>query len=528
MPRAGAGEKQETRVSTDWTEGYVAEIDYTHGYYRELAPIMIRFALALRGLTPPPVSSPRYLELGFGQGLSVNIHAAANGGAFWGSDFNPGHAANARALAKASSSGADLSDASFADLLARDDLPQFDYIALHGVWTWVSDENRQIIVDIMRKRLSVGGAVYMSYNTLPGWAASMPLRHLMKLHADIAGSESQPIAERIEKAIAFAEGMVESGAAYFRASPLARERLKSIAKAPKNYLAHEYMNRDWRPMYVADVAAWLEQAKLGFGAPGNLLEHVESINLGEPARKALAAIGHPVLKESVRDYFVNQVFRRDIYVKGARRMTALEQAEVLRGMRFSLLTLPDQIPLKLTAGLGEVNLAEKIYRPLIDDLAGQNFAPKPLGETIDRLAKAGITPQQTIQALTILVGGNHAGPAQGDAEIKARTPMCSALNKHLVARARHSAEVQTLASPVLGTGIAMPTLHQFFLGAYWSGAKTPEALAKAGWAGMSGLGQRITHEGKTLEGEAEHVAHLTKLAQDFKQRLPLLAALGVA
>ena len=83
----------------DWTSGYVAEIDYTHGYYRELAPGLIDFALLLSGHEPPDRSSMRYLELGYGQGLSANIHAAAVAGEVWGADFNPAHAANAQSLA---------------------------------------------------------------------------------------------------------------------------------------------------------------------------------------------------------------------------------------------------------------------------------------------------------------------------------------------------------------------------------------------------------------------------------------------
>ena len=29
---------------TDWTAGYVTEIEYTYGYYRELSPSLLRLA----------------------------------------------------------------------------------------------------------------------------------------------------------------------------------------------------------------------------------------------------------------------------------------------------------------------------------------------------------------------------------------------------------------------------------------------------------------------------------------------------
>jgi len=130
---------------TDWTAGYVTELEYTHGYYHELSPALLRLACLVAGAAPPAKEPLRYLELGYGQGVSINIHAAAVPGEFWGTDFNPSQAAHARALAQASGSGAILLDDSFAELAARPDLPEFDMIALHGIWTWVSEENRRVI-----------------------------------------------------------------------------------------------------------------------------------------------------------------------------------------------------------------------------------------------------------------------------------------------------------------------------------------------------------------------------------------------
>ena len=62
---------------TDWTAGYVAEIDYPHGYYRELCPPLLALAVLNRAVAIRRGHPFRYLEVGFGQGLSLNIHAAA-------------------------------------------------------------------------------------------------------------------------------------------------------------------------------------------------------------------------------------------------------------------------------------------------------------------------------------------------------------------------------------------------------------------------------------------------------------------
>ena len=166
-----------------WNEGYFTDDVYTYGYYRELSPNFIRWCLTLKGFAVPESSDDDcHCELGIGQGVSANIHAASSAGKFFGTDFNPAHAANAQELAAASGANAKFFEDSFEEFANRDDLPQFDTISFHGIWSWVSDENRRHMLDIVRKHLKSGGIVYNSYNCLPGWAPVAPLRELLKLH----------------------------------------------------------------------------------------------------------------------------------------------------------------------------------------------------------------------------------------------------------------------------------------------------------------------------------------------------------
>src|SRR5262249_49996334 len=306
--------------ATDWTAGYITELEYTYGYYRELSPGLLRLACLCAGVAVPSMKQLRYLELGFGQGLSINIHAAAVDGEFWATDFNPTQVVHARALAEASGSGAKLFDDSFAEFAARADLPEFDIIGLHGIWTWISDENGRVVVDIIRRNLQAGGIRYISYNDPPGWAPSMPLRHLVKLHSDF-GAEATGLLAKLNDAFGFAQHVIDSGASYFRANPAVSERLKKMSELNRNYLVHEYFTQDWRVMPFSDVARWLDDAQLNFVASAHLLDHVEAVNLTEAGQKFLFSISHPVLRQSVRDYFVNQQFRRDIFAKGFRRLT---------------------------------------------------------------------------------------------------------------------------------------------------------------------------------------------------------------
>ena len=86
-----------------WGSGYVTDIAYMTGYYRQQSPAVMALACLLGGVASPmpgrddPVS---YLELGCGQGFGALILAASN--PHWtvtAIDFNPAHVAAARAWA---------------------------------------------------------------------------------------------------------------------------------------------------------------------------------------------------------------------------------------------------------------------------------------------------------------------------------------------------------------------------------------------------------------------------------------------
>ncbi len=512
----------------DWTSGYRADIDYTYGYYRELAPGLIDFSLLLSGYEPPRRGPMRYLELGYGQGITANIQAAACPGEFWGADFNPVHAANAQSIANVSGAPAHFSDESFLDMLARDDIPQMDYIVLHGIWSWVSDANRTAIVDTIRKRLKVGGCVYFSYNTFPGWATAMPLRHIMSIHAQTAGTDIQGMVSRIDAAIAFGNKLSEVGARYFQANPLAKGRLDAIAGQNRNYLAHEYFNEIWTPMYFSEVDEWLSQAKLSYACAAGALEQMDGFNLTPAQRELINTYPAGVLRETVRDYLLNQQFRRDLYTRGARRLSPLERVERLHQVRVALTVPAEQIRYEVEAQLGKVTLKKEVYEPIVEALAADGSSPKRLSEIADSPKLAALPPGALIEGLAVLLGSGRAHPAQSDEEIEEVAPNCARLNGFLIERARIAGDVTWLASPVIGAGVAVGRFEQMFLGARAKGLKTPGEWAKNAWETLAKQNQSIIKNGEMLKTPQANLEELTVQAQALNDgRLSLLQRLRV-
>lgn len=508
---------------TDWTAGYVADIGYTYGYYAELNPLRARLALLNAGLALPAQGTA--CELGFGQGLSANLHAAAAPAEWHGTDFNPSQAAFAQQLAQVSGAGARLHDEAFAEFAARTDLPDFDFIGLHGIWSWISDDNRAVIVDFVRRRLKVGGLLYISYNTLPGWAAFAPMRHLMAEHAAVLGAEGRGIVSRIDGAIDFADRLLGLNPLFLRANPQLKDRIGKLKGQNRHYLAHEYFNRDWHPMHFATMAEWLEPAKLQYACSAHLLDHVDQINLTAEQIAFLREIPDAMFRESTRDFMVNQQFRRDYWIKGARRLDLVEQADRLRQLRVVLTVHRPDVPLKVNGALGEATLNEMVYASVLDLLT--DHRPSSLGQ-LEQALKDRINFNQLQQAVMVLSSQGALAPVQDDAATAKARAQTDRLNAYLIARARGSGDVNYLASPVTGGGVAVDRFQQLFLLAASQGRKQPREWADFAWQLLAAQGQKLVKSGKTIETVEENLAELAARAESFAARqIPVLKALRV-
>src|SRR6185436_12341439 len=60
------------------------------------------------------------------------------------------------------------------------DLPRFDYIVAHGVYSWIDATGREDVRRFIDRHLAPGGLVYVSYNAMPGWASDLPFQYLLR------------------------------------------------------------------------------------------------------------------------------------------------------------------------------------------------------------------------------------------------------------------------------------------------------------------------------------------------------------
>lgn len=488
---------------SDRSAGYVTDVGYTFGYHAALDPRRTRLAFLRAGLEPPRVETA--CELGFGQGVSLAVHAAASRARWWGNDLLPEHVRFAQSLDDASGAGTTLAEATFEEFARLTDLPRFDFIGLHGVLSWISAENRERIAAFVRDHLAPGGVVYTGYNALPGWADMVPLRRLMVEHA--ARAASGGTVERIEAALAFTERLLDTHPLALRATPRVVERFERLRHADRRYLAHEYFNRDWHPLYFTEAADLFATAGLRHACSAQLREQIDALNLTGEQRRTLAAIDDPRLRETVRDFVTNPQFRRDYWVREARPLSVEACAAAWRDTRVVLVSAPEDIPDKVSGMLGEVRLSDASHRTVIDAL--RDHVPRTIGEVH---AAAGAFPIGDIaDAVFALAAFDHIAIAQDDTTIERCAPRTSRLNALLVERARASDDIDVLASPVTGGGVAVARIEQVFLAAIAAGRASPDDLARF-----------------AREALADRDADASAPARRFvAQRLPVLRALRV-
>lgn len=510
---------------TDWTSGYVSDIVYTYGYYSELNPLRARLALLNKGIHVPSFDTA--CELGFGQGLSSNIHAAATATRWWGTDFNPAQAGFAQEIARRSGAAAQLFDQAFEEFAHRTDLPDFDFIGLHGIWSWISHDNRSVIVDFIRRKLKVGGVLYISYNTQPGWGTLAPLRHLMTEHAAQMTGPGQPLVSRIDQALNFTQRMLDTNPVVARVAPQMVERFKKLQGQNRHYLAHEYFNRDWHPMFFADAQRYLAGAKLQFAASAHMLDHFDPLNFTPEQSQMMAEIRDPNFRESVRDFVVNQQFRRDYWVKGARPMTALERSEALRNCQVVLTSAPQSLPKQVQGVVGTASVNTNVHELISEQLAGHKVCSIA---DLEEAGKAkGLKLANIVEALMIASASGHVALAQDDQTVARAMPTVRRLNAALIDNSGGVSDIGHLAAARTGGAITIGRFQQLFLRHVTDGVTDANTMAKQMWDLLNEQGQRLIRNGEVINDPQENIAELESQASAFlKDTLPICRALGVA
>lgn len=497
---------------SDWTHGYNVSQGYTYGFYREMAPEWLDFCTQASGRVPPRRAADggfRYLELGCGQGFGLCLLAAANpAGEFVGVDFHAAHIAHAADIAaSAGLTNVRFVEGDFTELGA--DWPaalgRFDYVALHGVYSWIPPEVRRALLLCLAAATATGGLVYNGYNTLPGWLSTIPFQHMAQRLKTMTGKTN---AEALDASVSLFEGIFrESELA--EGLPLLKSRVLAVSKSDNvAYLGQEYLHGHWQPFWFSEVAQEIASAKLDYVGTATAVEQLLPGILPPSTQKLIAAQSDPIFAQEVLDCIVAQSFRRDIYCRGAR---SAHLASLDRVMDTTILRVAKTIPaeVKIATTFGDMMLQPEVFGPILERLDQGDMT---LSEMATLPVFKGATRDNVMQTVMMMLQGTLIAIVPDRPVDPAPAQRFNAA----VARAVcEGAPYGHLAAPKIASALPASDIDCMLIDSYLADPGANQAAVAAGLQQrLQKLGRSLTQDGKRLESRAAE-QRLDQLAAGF-------------
>lgn len=502
-----------------WDHGYFSGSSYGLEVQRELSPNWLDFAALIKGHRPPRQEEGdtfRYLELGCGMGFNLCLLAAAYPeGNFTGVDFHPDHIAHGTWLSRELGLGnLRFLEADFLDLHEHPEglIDQcgsntdvgFDYVAAHGIATWVSPPVQDALLGLASKVLLPGGIFYCSYNTYPGWLARSSYQMLVQLertqnHPTTPGVALEHARRRLQAAL----GESSQGHPLGQALPGLAAELGSIGglKNPSQLLS-EFATEAWAPLYVAQMHQRCLEKKLTPLSAATLPELFNEL-APEALRSHWQGEENPLLKAAMMDLALNRSFRRDIFTKGRLNLRAPQRQDLLGQQRLCVLPSDPNRPPSISTIFGELEAEGGLFSAIATALEPAPMSIAELGFGL------GVSLDELLPPIALLLHGGRICLERGSA-ITAAAPHAQEVNRRLVNLMQGGAPYTSLAAPLTGAPVPFSSLEALLLEAINQGL-VADTLAPLVLMGLESIGGSLLDgSGKTIEaGEKQISALLT-------------------
>lgn len=508
-------------------EGYITDVAYIPGFYPNMSPIAMRYVASLNRVAPPPMADGfRYLELGCGLGRSLTTLAAANPkGQFVGVDVNPAHTkAVEKEIAAGDLANARVITADFSTL--PEDVGDFDFIALHGVFSWVSPEVREAVLQIAKSRLKAGGLLLVSYNAMPGWAHLQPIRGILRQYAALRAGDS---VQKVREALGYLVYMRDKHGKYFEDNPRAAAYVDGILKQDIRYVAHEYLNEHWTAFYFAEVAGLFRGAGLAF--VGSLPVHTNFWDLcvRPEFQELFRTTTDRLVTEAHKDFCANTAFRWDLYAKAPRMMPTInDRLREIDDLHFRLARPGITLPYQVNLGVVTSTVQGPLYQSLLGMLSQGSMrlseivaSPQLSGTPPADLAKA-VDAGVAMGLFDVTAGPVKPAAAQASEAVRVVLPF----NAAILRTDSLGGRPLSLASTSSGTGHALGDFDAAILDELATRGR--KGLAERVETRLSGSGRSLQQNGQAVTDAAARRDLVSKACEAFVMTsLPQLEALGI-
>ena len=268
----------------------------------------------LWGLTPPALKGAKVLELGSSFGGNLISQAVYYPDTeFVGIDLADSQITQGNEIIQSMGlTNVRLETKNILDITPE--FGMFDYIIVHGIYSWVPDNVKDKILEVCRENLTPNGIAYISYNTYPGWKSREVARDIM-LYAN-KYTQNLPLSEQTRRGKAVVQlfsDAIKSIESEKNNNKSRIENFDNIQTKDEHYVAHEYLEYHNHPLYLNQFVDSLYQHQLAYiGDTDFQLSYISW--MPQHLRDMINQLSETdyVAREQCLDYLYDVAFRRSL------------------------------------------------------------------------------------------------------------------------------------------------------------------------------------------------------------------------
>lgn len=411
--------KDNTQMTTeDMQQTIYKELGYKSYPFPFTTPAYLEAYGALVGLNTPPAKTARVLELGATYGGNIISQAVFNPEAtFVGIELSQDQVEKGNQII----SDAKLDNVSLIQgniLNFEESMGTFDYIIAHGFYSWISDEMKDKLLNIISSHLADNGIAYVSYNTYPGWHTMEEVRQLMlfanrgqdKLTHKEKVLRGKTVGSLVGAQILNYDNLKERNSKFLGA-------LRSVMQKDDYYVGHDHLEPHNDPCYFYQFNDHLKAHDLAYVCDADLtLSMVRTYDESIADKLEQLAPNSQADQEQYLDFILDTTFRKSIICK----------ASVAKDINFAVANPAEvnTIPVRTIVN-------SFVFQILFDEEALEMFENVLVRDTFQALIKDGGTFNM-IEALAILKAAHEAAHASDDELEPAVCSLYRAVVEHMV------------------------------------------------------------------------------------------------
>ena len=411
--------KDNQQITTDDMQQTIyKELGYKSYPFPFTTPAYLEAYGTLVGLNTPPAKTARVLELGATYGGNIISQAVHNPEAtFVGIELSQDQVEKGNKII----SDAKLDNVSLiqGDIMNFDEtLGTFDYIIAHGFYSWISDEMKDKLLDIISNHLADNGIAYVSYNTYPGWHTMEEVRQLMLFanrgHDELTHKEKvlrgKTVGSLVGSQILNYDNLKERNSKFLGA-------LRSVMQKDDYYVGHDHLEPHNDPCYFYQFNDHLKAHNLAYVCDADLtLSMVRTYDESIADKLEKLAPHSQADQEQYLDFMLDTTFRKSIICK----------SDAANNISYDVAN-----PEKMNTVPVRTIVNSFVFQILFDEEALEMFENDLVRDTFKALIKDGGTFNM-IEALAILKAAHDAANASEEDLEPAVCSLYKAIVEHMV------------------------------------------------------------------------------------------------